>query len=127
VDPDALHQITINLLDNAIKHGDHEGPVTLRTRLANGDARIEVEDSGPGVAPADRLRIWEPFVRIGQNSAVPGSGIGLTVVRELVTAHGGKAWVEEGSTGGARFVVELRGASLVKTTGQPAAGRVMEV
>ena len=128
VDPDSLHQITINLLDNAIKYGDREGRVTLRTRFANGRARIEVEDSGPGIAPADRSRIWEPFVRIVEGSSVPGSGIGLAVVRELVTTHGGKAWVEEGSTGGARFVVELPGASRIETTSQPPAGlRVTEV
>ena len=128
VDADSLHQITINLLDNAIKYGGREGRVTLRTRFANGRARIEVEDSGPGIAPADRSRIWEPFVRIVEGSSVPGSGIGLAVVGELVTTHGGKAWVEEGASGGARFVVELPGASRVETTSQPPAGlRVTEV
>jgi len=119
VDPEALHQITINLLDNAIKYGNREGRITLRTRLVSGSARIEVEDRGPGIAPADRLRIWEPFVRIAEESSVPGSGIGLAVVRELVTCHGGKAWVEDGSSGGARFVVELPGACRIETTTEP--------
>ena len=67
-------------------------------------------------------------MRIVEGSSVPGSGIGLAVVRELVTTHGGKAWVEEGSTGGARFVVELPAASRIETTSQPPAGlRVTEV
>jgi signal transduction histidine kinase len=119
VDPDALHQITINLLDNAIKHGTREDRVTLRTRLVDGHARIEVEDGGPGIAPADRLRIWDPFVRIAAGSSVPGSGIGLAVVRELVTCDGGRAWVEDGSTGGSRFVVEFPGASRIETASEP--------
>jgi len=118
VDPDALHQITINLLDNAIKYGNRQDRVTLRTRLVGGNARIEVEDGGPGIAPADRLRIWEPFVRIAEGSSVPGSGIGLAVVRELATCHGGKAWVEDASSGGARFVVELPGATRSEMTSQ---------
>jgi len=118
VDPDALRQIVINLLDNAIRYGHREGPVLLRTRLADGQARIEVEDSGAGIAPADRLRIWEPFVRIAKHSSVPGSGIGLAVVRDLVKYHAGTAWVEEGSTGGARFVVELPAASRIPTAGE---------
>ena len=119
VDPEALHQIMINLLDNAIKYGNRGDWITLRTRLVGGSARIEVEDGGPGIAPADRLRIWEPFVRIADGSSVPGSGIGLAVVRELVACHEGKAWVEDGSSAGARFMVELPGASRIETTTEP--------
>jgi signal transduction histidine kinase len=58
-----------------------------------------------------RERIWEPFVRLERHPAVPGSGIGLAVVRDLVRAHGGECEVEEGEGGGARFVVELPGAA----------------
>jgi signal transduction histidine kinase len=111
VHPESLHQIAINLLDNAVKYGGPEGRITLRALLHEGRARIEVEDSGPGVAPADRNSIWEPFARLPGTPPVPGSGIGLAVVRDLVVAHGGKVWVEEGRAGGARFVVELPGAS----------------
>jgi signal transduction histidine kinase len=112
VHPESLHQIVINLLDNAVKYGGPEGRVTLRALLREGRARIEVQDSGPGVAPADRARIWEPFVRLPGTPPVPGSGIGLAVVRDLVSAHEGKVWVEEGKGGGgACFVVELPGAS----------------
>jgi signal transduction histidine kinase len=68
---------------------------------------VEVEDAGCGIAPADRARIWEPYVRLEQAPNVAGSGIGLAVVRELTVAQGGACWVEEASRGGARFVVEL--------------------
>jgi signal transduction histidine kinase len=109
VDPEALHQIVINLLDNAVKYGG-SGPITLRAGLRDGAARLEVEDAGPGVPAGDRLRIWEPFVRLRAEDAVPGSGIGLAVVRELVTAHGGRCRVEATAGGASRFVVELPGA-----------------
>jgi signal transduction histidine kinase len=110
VHPESLHQIVINLLDNAVKYGGAEGRITLRAQLREGQARIEVEDYGLGVAPADRDRIWEPFVRLPGGTAIPGSGIGLAVVRDLVVAHGGKVWVEDVKNGGACFVVELPGA-----------------
>jgi signal transduction histidine kinase len=106
VHPDSLRQIVINLLDNATKYAG-DGPVTVRARLVDGRARLEVEDMGPGIAAADRARVWEPYVRLQRSPAVAGSGIGLAVVRELTAAHGGACWVEEGTAGGARFVVEL--------------------
>jgi signal transduction histidine kinase len=124
VDPEALHQIVINLLDNAVKYGG-SGPVTLRAVLEGGRARIEVEDGGPGVPAGERLRIWEPFVRLRPDAAVPGSGIGLAVVRELVAAHGGECRVEDGVGGGSRFVVELPGASRIQALhGRPGAVEV---
>jgi signal transduction histidine kinase len=106
VHADSLRQIVINLLDNAVKYAG-DGPVTLRARLVDGRARLEVEDLGPGIAPADRARVWEPYVRLQHSPGVAGSGIGLAVVRELSAAHGGACWVEEGTAGGARFVIEL--------------------
>jgi signal transduction histidine kinase len=110
VDPECLHQILINLMDNAVKHGGPIGPVTVRACLRDGYARLEVEDAGPGVPAVDRDRIWEPFVRLGHSEAVAGSGIGLAVVRQLVAAHGGGSRIEETVGSGARFVVELPGA-----------------
>ena len=107
---ESLHQIVINLLDNAVKHGG-SGPILLRAAPSNGGVRLSVADRGPGVAPGDRERVWRPFVRVGGQSAVAGSGIGLAVVRELVGAHGGRCWVEENEGGGARFVVELPGGA----------------
>jgi signal transduction histidine kinase len=106
VHPDSLRQVVINLLDNAAKYAG-TGPVTVRARPVDGRARVEVEDAGPGIAPADRARVWEPYVRLQHSPAVAGSGIGLAVVRELTAAHGGACWVEEGTAGGARFVIEL--------------------
>ena len=114
--PGALHQIVINLLDNAVKYGgeraDHRPD---RAATAAGRA-IEVEDSGPGIPAGDRRRVWEPFVRLRSGDAVPGSGIGLAVVRELVAAHGGECRVEDAPGGGSRFVVELPGVRVLIRT-----------
>jgi signal transduction histidine kinase len=125
VDADALHQIVINLLDNAIKYGGH-GPVTVRAVLRAGAARIEVEDAGPGIPGTERARVWEPFVRLRPDSNVPGSGIGLAVVRELVAAHGGTCAVETAPAGGARFILELPGGRRAESApGRPASPEVV--
>jgi signal transduction histidine kinase len=66
-----------------------------------------------------REQIWAPFVRIDRRPSVPGSGIGLAVVRELVRAHGGECRVEQPAAGGARFVVELPGAARASLVAPP--------
>jgi signal transduction histidine kinase len=98
-DADAISQIVLNLLDNAVKYGPAGGEV----RVTVGNARIIVEDDGPGIPPSDRKRIWRRYERLDTNRAIGGAGIGLAVVKELTTLHGGKAWVEDK----ARFIVEL--------------------
>jgi signal transduction histidine kinase len=91
-DRDAVRQIVLNLLDNAVKYGPAGQTVTLGVSLGDGAVRLWVEDEGPGIDPADRERIWLPFVRVARarHAAAGGSGIGLSVVRELVALHGGR-------------------------------------
>lgn len=128
VDRDALRQMLINLLDNALKYGP--AGQTIRVSLAlpkhtigvnsvpdvpsqatvRRVVRISVDDQGPGVWGAAREDIWVPFVRgsNGEASAATGCGLGLAVVRELTRRHDGRAWVESPPGGrGARFVIEL--------------------
>jgi signal transduction histidine kinase len=110
VDPAALRQIVLNLLDNAVKYGPAGQAVHVAVRTMGDSVRISVEDEGPGIPATDRVRIWKAFQRLERdvNSAVAGSGIGLSVVCELVLGHDGRAWVETPESGkGARFVVEL--------------------
>jgi signal transduction histidine kinase len=115
VDPRALRQIALNLLDNALKYGPAGQRVTVGVRREGAHALLWVDDEGPGVAPEDRERVWAPFERAAARvGGAPGSGIGLAVVRELAGLMGGRAWVEDappssdGATArGARFAVAL--------------------
>jgi signal transduction histidine kinase len=108
-DRDALRQILLNLLDNAVKYGPAGQTITVSSEVVGDRARISVEDQGPGIPHVDRLRVWEPYVRLNRDveSATGGSGIGLSVVRELVALHGGRTRAEGGPSGGARVVIEL--------------------
>jgi signal transduction histidine kinase len=126
VDPECFHQVVINLLDNAVKHGARGGLVTVRTSLREGYARVEVEDAGPGIPPADRQRVWEPFVRLRGSDGATGSGIGLAVVRQLVAAHGGRTGVDDAPSGGARFMVEVPGGVLLDSPAAPVSHRITE-
>jgi signal transduction histidine kinase len=119
VDPEALRQMLLNLLDNAVKYGPPGQTVIVGIAAADAPgsgparggarARVWVEDQGPGIPPRDRERVWLPFLRLqrDRDGSTAGSGIGLAVVRELAALHGGRAWVEGGALGGALFVVEL--------------------
>ena len=106
LDPNAIRQMLLNLLDNAVKYGPRGQTVKVSI---TGDAtrvRITVEDQGPGIAPHDRPRIWEPFWRAPE-LAEGGTGLGLAIVHDLVARHGGTVDVDCGESGGARFVVDL--------------------
>ncbi|HYL22711.1 MAG TPA: HAMP domain-containing sensor histidine kinase, partial [Gemmatimonadales bacterium] len=97
VDADALRQMLLNLLDNAVKYGPPGQTVTIGLTADAARARIWVDDEGPGIPEADRERVWQRFCRLERDrgSAAAGTGIGLSVVRELVALHGGRAWVED--------------------------------
>ncbi len=108
-DDEAVTQVILNLLDNAVKYGPAGQEVRLGLERAGRAVRVTVEDEGPGVPERDRERIWARWQRLDRDErrAISGTGIGLTVVRDLVSLHGGRAWVEASERGGARFVVEL--------------------
>jgi signal transduction histidine kinase len=113
VDESALRQMLLNLLDNAVKYGPDGQTVTVGLDPVRNDrTRLWVQDQGLGVPPGDREHIWEQFWRLERDrgSAVAGTGIGLSVVRELATLHRGRVWVESAPGGGARFVLELPAA-----------------
>jgi len=100
-----------NLLANAVKFTPAGGTVRLRvsTGAAPGTALLEVADSGVGIAPEERVRLFERFYRTASatKGAVPGTGLGLTITKAIVEAHGGTIRVQDGIDGGTAFVVEL--------------------
>lgn len=121
IDAAAYRQIVLNLLENAVRYGPAGQTITIRVGRVDHVVRLDVEDEGPGVDPADRERIWAPFVRMRASRQGPlGTGIGLAVVRDLTLRHGGRAWVERADSGGARFVVELpaEGHGIMKGAGR---------
>jgi signal transduction histidine kinase len=120
VDPAAFRQILLNLLDNAVKYGPIGQTVTITLRRAGDRAQIIVDDEGPGIPTEDRDRVWEPYQRLDSavTAAVAGSGIGLSVVAQLVALHNGRAWIDSAPGKGARFIVEVpAGAARSQGTG----------
>lgn len=105
-DPAQLARALDNLLLNALRHAPFGGNVTVRAYGAVDEGseclRLEVIDNGAGVSPAERDRIFEPFV----TGRPDGSGLGLAVVREIASAHGGRAYLAEDSNV-TRFVIDL--------------------
>lgn len=105
-DPERLSQVLANLLDNAVKYTPGGGQIWLRLATTDGQARIEVEDNGGGIDPADLDRIWDRLYRGGRREA-RGIGLGLSLVRAIVRAHGGEVIAENGPHGGALLVLHL--------------------
>jgi signal transduction histidine kinase len=110
-DPERLHQVVGNLLSNALAYTP-DGPIVVRAARENGSARIEVEDHGPGLAVEEVGRVWESFYRGTEAAQLPnrGSGLGLTVVKQLVELHGGTVGVRNTPGQGATFWFTLPSA-----------------
>lgn len=104
-----LVQVVLNLLLNAADAVGPGGQVHLRARPHDGGVRLEVEDTGPGVEPSVRSKLFEPFVTTKEVGK--GTGLGLAVCRGLVESAGGSITLDESYTGGARFVLDLPEAS----------------
>lgn len=108
--PDELHRMVLNLLDNAACHTPPGARIELRLRSEGGDAVVEVADDGPGVPAQARAQVFDRFVRgegPADTAAGPGSGLGLAIVRAVATAHGGTVEVAESPGGGGLFRVRL--------------------
>ena len=111
LDAQAIQQALVNLLDNAIKHSPGDGIVTVRVSL-NPQLSIlllSVADQGPGIPEAEHEKIFERFYRRGSElrRETPGVGIGLSIVKHIAEAHGGRVIVESASGQGSRFTIEV--------------------
>lgn len=109
IDADAIRQVILNLLDNAIKYGPRGQTVHVELQAVRDTIHITVADAGPGIPESERQRIFAGYYRLDRerDSAIAGTGIGLSVVGDIVRQHGGSVHVEDAENGGARFVVEL--------------------
>ncbi len=108
-DPERIAQVLRNLLSNAAKYSPDGAPIEVRARQAGGRVRIEVEDRGYGIEPADLIRIFEKFGRGRDRTGrkVPGVGLGLYLSRRIVQAHGGDLTVASTPGVGSVFAFEL--------------------
>ncbi|WP_344821529.1 HAMP domain-containing sensor histidine kinase [Actinocorallia longicatena] len=110
--PAALQRAVLNLIDNAGKWSPADQPVQVRLRAEGASAVLEVDDAGPGIDAADVPRVFDRFYRADSARALPGSGLGLSIVQRVVDAHGGRATVARSARGGALLRVDLPAAAL---------------
>jgi len=133
IDERAIQLAVVNLVDNALKYAPGSESIAVRARSdEDGGVRVDVTDQGPGIAPEDRVRIFERFVRVSSSregerdrggrapgtaggsdpprSPVRGSGIGLALVKHIAESHGGRAWVESTPGHGSTFTFTVPAA-----------------
>jgi signal transduction histidine kinase len=108
--PDELHRLAINLLDNGLRHTPAGTEIRVAVERRNGSAVLEVSDDGPGLAPGTEEQVFSRFVRgaapadVAANS---GTGLGLAIVKAVARSHGGDVEAGSSPSGGARFTVRL--------------------
>ena len=105
VDPDQIKRAVLNLVDNAVEAVSGAGEVTVETRFLpeTKRVRIVVSDDGVGIPPEDKDKLFLPYF----STKAAGMGLGLAIVHQIVTDHGGSIWVEDNAPKGSRFVIEL--------------------
>jgi signal transduction histidine kinase len=108
-DHDRMTQVLVNLLSNAIRVAPAGTSVVVTLAPSAGGAGLSVADSGPGIAPALRERVFQPFVQIGERGSAPagGTGLGLAICKRIVEEHGGSIAIGDAPGGGALFTVTL--------------------
>jgi PAS domain S-box-containing protein len=110
VDPDRIQQVLSNLVGNAVKHTPHEGRVTVQATVFEGEMRISVTDTGPGIPEEHREQVFDRFWR-AEKTGGKGIGLGLPIARGIVRSHGGRIWVESAPGDGSTFHFTLPLAS----------------
>jgi len=118
-----IEQVLINLLENATKYSPPKSPIDVGAIARDGEIEVTVADRGRGVAREDAERVFDKFFRVREGEG-GGVGLGLTICRGIVNAHGGRIWVDERPGGGAAFRFTLPRDSAVEAAAQSAAGEV---
>jgi signal transduction histidine kinase len=116
-DPDHLRRVFINLIENAVKYAQGS-PVELVARQFRDRVDVDVIDHGEGIAPSERLRVFEPFTQTEHSDTRTkgGTGLGLSIVKGLTEAMNGRVTLSDTPGGGATFTVSLQPAGAVLAT-----------
>ena len=110
-DAERVHQVVMNLVENAVRHSPRPGEVLLVAAPAGERVRIDVVDEGPGIPEEESARVFERFYRADRARSGGGAGLGLAIARWIVDLHGGSIRAERAGARGCRMVVELPGAA----------------
>ena len=114
VDVGMMEQIFLNLLENALHYAPPGSEITISARRTGDMIEVRVSDHGPGIPCAERERIFDEFVRVDARADRAGAGLGLAIVRALVTANRGRAWCEETPGGGATLAFSVPAANVAQ-------------
>ena len=106
-EPDRIAQIVGNLLDNALKYSPAGSPIGVSVAVIGNEAQVRVEDHGLGIAAEERDRIFAPFYRTARTRAIPGTGLGLHISRQLAEQHHGRLWLDTSAGPGSVFILAL--------------------
>jgi signal transduction histidine kinase len=106
-DPSSLDELVANLVDNAVRYTPAGGAVTVEVDSTGDGAAVTVSDTGPGISPEDLEHIFEPFYRGAAQKSIPGTGLGLPIVKRIAERHGGRVEVETAPGKGSAFRVFL--------------------
>jgi signal transduction histidine kinase len=116
-DPERVHQVLFNLLDNAVRFTPAGGRITITASRHNGAVDVAVADTGPGIQAEHLPRVFDRFYRVDEARSRDdgGTGIGLAIARSVVEAHGGRIWAESEPGRGSTFTFELPVADAIET------------
>jgi two-component system, OmpR family, sensor histidine kinase KdpD len=106
MDIDQVDQVVTNLIENAIRFSERGSPISVSTARWRDTVQVRIADQGVGIPSEERERVFEPFVRV-DGAAEGGSGLGLSIARALVRAHGGRIWIEGAPGGGTLVTFQL--------------------
>ena len=108
-DQDRVAQVVVNLLSNAQKYGRARAPAKIRVSEQDGEGRVDVTDSGPGISPEDQENLFSKFFRSrsARQSGIPGTGLGLSIAKTLIEAQDGRIWFESRQGKGSTFSFAL--------------------
>jgi PAS domain S-box-containing protein len=129
IDAERIAQVISNLINNAIKFTEENGRIRVEVKALDTKVRIEVVDTGIGIAKADLPKIFEKFVQVGPRGSAEkkGIGLGLSIVKELVEKHGGEIWVESQLGVGSKFYFTLPCIYTARVLGKSVKNRINEL